>query len=299
MRWIGAAAFIAVVLSVSLPLAAEAEKVRPPAVSGQFYPGSAGALEKEIRGFLAGASSMPDPAVRALIVPHAGYPYSGRIAAEAYKTVQGRNFDTVVILGFSHHVPFRGIYVDDHDAYETPLGRVRVDVEMARALRALHPVLQDRPSGSFEEHSVEVQVPFIQEALKGASIVPVYMGEQSAANAAILGDALAKTIAGKNVLVVVSTDLSHFHPYDEAVRKDRACIALIEASDEPGFLTASEQGAIEACGSGPVLALLALQKKMGWSAPALLSYANSGDVTGDRGRVVGYAAMKMRALSPA
>jgi AmmeMemoRadiSam system protein B len=287
---------MAIFFAGSVSAAAEVN-VRKPAVSGQFYPGFAPALHNEVRDFLEKAVSKPDPDVRALIVPHAGYTYSGQIAADAYKTVEGQSFDTVIIIGFTHRVPFQGVYVDDHDAYETPLGRVPVNLEMVKAIRSYHPVLQDAPRGRFDEHSVEVQVPFLQETLKNLSIVPVYMGDQTLDHAKILSEAIAKVIRGKKVLVVVSTDLSHYHPYEEASKKDKALCAIVEEANPLKFAMASDTGKVEACGSGPVMTLLMLQADIGWTKPTLIRYANSGDVTGDRGRVVGYAAMALRVPS--
>jgi AmmeMemoRadiSam system protein B len=267
------------------------DHVRKPAVSGQFYPGTAEALRKEVDNLLGGAVAKPDPRVRALISPHAGYPYSGPVAAEAYKTLTGLKFDTVIVIGFTHRVPFRGVFVDDAGAYLTPLGSVPVDRAMAKSIKEFNPGLRDSPGGRFEEHSVEVQIPFLQEVLKDFSIVPIYMGDQSMDQARILSDAVAKAVGNKNVLVVISTDLSHYYPYETAVKKDRLWISAVEQGNPLKLALLSDSGAAEACGMGPVMTLLFLREKMNWGLPTLLRYANSGDVTGDKGRVVGYAAM--------
>lgn len=260
-------------------------------VSGQFYPEDPGVLQRQIRGFLSRAGSRTDPAVRALIVPHAGYDYSGPIAAEAYKLIEGRKFDSVVIIAFLHRVFLQGVLVDDVAAYETPLGRVPVDRDLAREIRASHPVFQNAMPGRFEEHSLEVQIPFLQETVPELKIVPIYIGAQDSSNITALAEVLAKTLADRNVLVVATTDLSHFHSYETASGKDKALIARFEKGNAEEIYEAYAQEEAEACGMGPVLTSILLAKKMKWSGPRLIRYANSGDVTGERNSVVGYAAM--------
>lgn len=280
-------------LAVSCSQAApDKAAIRKPCVSGQFYPGAEGELRSLIQSYLDKAASQADPGVRALIVPHAGYPYSGPVAAEAYKMIRGQNYDAVILLGFTHRTPFRGIYVDTHDAYETPLGQVPVDKILAETIRVQDPLLQGGPAdGKLEEHSLEVQVPFLQTVLPSLKIVPIYMSHQDTESAWILSQAIAKAVAGKNILVVASTDLSHYHPYDAAVQMDRAFVSLAEQGDAARIAAETETGAVEACGTGPVMALLMLGRQLGWTNPKLIRYANSGDITGTRGQVVGYAAM--------
>lgn len=272
----------------------ETGKVREAIVSGQFYPEEPAFLKKQVREFLKKAQFYPDPNVRALIVPHAGYPYSGQVAAEAYKTVENRRFDFVVIVAFLHRLFLKGVLIDDVDFYETPLGRIPVDRESVNALREAHPALHEEIDGSLGEHSLEVQLPFLQEAVPELKIVPVYMGEQSFHNAETLAGALTKHLKGKNALVVASTDLSHFYSYETAVQKDQRLIKMIEQGDAMKMGRASQTGEAEACGLGPVLTALFLAQSLGWNKPELIRYANSGDVTGDRSSVVGYAAMKFR-----
>ncbi len=270
------------------------EQVRAAGVSGQFYPEDPQGLQKKVRQFLAAAGHVPDPDVRALIVPHAGYDYSGQIAAEAYKLVEGRQFDSVVIIAFSHRVFLQGVLVDDVAAYETPLGRVPVDRELVQEIQRLHPLFQSAMPGRFEEHSLEVQIPFLQETVPGLKIVPVYIGVQNITNITLLAEALAKTLAKRNVLVVATTDLSHFHSYEIASAKDRGLIAMFEKGNAKAIYNAYAQEEAEACGMGPVLTSILLAKKMNWAGPRLVRYANSGDVTGDRSSVVGYAAMAFK-----
>lgn len=267
------------------------EKVRTAVVSGQFYPEDPQVLKKQIQAFLAGAKSRPDTHVRALIVPHAGYDYSGQVAAEAYKLIEGRKFDSVVIVAFLHRVFLQGVLVDDVAAYETPLGRVPVDRVLAQEIQMFHPLFRGETPGRLEEHSLEVQIPFLQETVPELKIVPIYIGVQDITNITVLANALAKTLAGRNTLVVATTDLSHFYPYDVASEKDTALIARLEKRDAEAIYDAYTREEAEACGMGPVLTSILLAKKMKWSGPSLLRYANSGDVTGERSSVVGYAAM--------
>ena len=267
------------------------DKVRTAVVSGQFYPEEPELLRKKVRQFLTAAKSVPSPDVRALIVPHAGYDYSGQVAAEAYKSAEGRKFDSVVIIAFLHRMFLQGVLVDDVTAYETPLGRVPVDRELARQIQMFHPLFQDAMSGRLQEHSLEVQIPFLQETIPGLKIVPIYIGVQNITNSTLLAEALAKTLVGRNTLVVATTDLSHFHSYETALRKDKALIALFEKGNAEAIYDAYAKEEAEACGMGPVLTSILLAKKMKWSGPHLVRYANSGDVTGDRSSVVGYTAM--------
>jgi MEMO1 family protein len=267
------------------------EKVRTAVVSGQFYEATPELLRKKVRQFLAAAKGSSSSEVRALIVPHAGHDYSGPVAAEAYKLIEGRTFESVVIIAFLHRVFLKGVLVDDAVAYETPLGRISVDLELASEIRNFHPIFQNTAPARLEEHSLEVQLPFLQETVPQLKIVPIYIGIQNIQNITILADALAKTLVGRNVLVVATTDLSHFHPYEIASRKDKALIAMFEKGDVPVIYDAYAREDAEACGMGPVLTSILLAQKMKWSGPHLLRYANSGDVTGDRSSVVGYAAM--------
>lgn len=270
----------------------EDEKVREAVVSGQFYPEDPQVLRKQILRYLSAVKGGPDPDVRALIVPHAGYDYSGQVAAEAYKRVEGRKFDSVVIVAFLHRMFLQGVLVDDVAAYETPLGRVPVDRELAREIWAFHPIFQNAVSGRIEEHSLEVQLPFLQETVPGLRIVPVYIGIQEITNITVLAEALAAALSQRNALVVATTDLSHFHSYAVASGKDRSLIAMFEKGNAETLYNAYASGEAEACGMGPVLTLILLARKMKWAGPRLIRYANSGDVTGNRSSVVGYAAME-------
>lgn len=270
----------------------ETGEIRKAVVSGQFYPDDPQVLENQIKDFLAQVKAPPDPDIRALIVPHAGYDYSGQVAARAYRLVQGLPFESVILIAFLHRIFLEGVLVDEAKSYETPLGRVPVHQELVARIRSFNSLLSQKLKGRIEEHSLEVQLPFLQTVLPGAKIVPIYFGMQDFTNATILADALAAVIQDPSVLVVATTDLSHFYPYDAAVKKDSSMIALFEKGDAERIYEACLRQEMEACGIGPVLASILLGQKLGWVGPKLIYYANSGDITGSHDSVVGYAAMK-------
>jgi len=276
-------------------------RARVPAVAGLFYPAGKAQLAQTLDTLLERAPSHPIPKLRALVCPHAGYTYSGQTAAIGYKTLVGRDVQTVVVLAPSHYAAFEGASVPDAEVYQTPLGDVPIS-EKARKLAGTRPfVLEPRcrvqrpqwwsqaprpvPADGEDtpetwEHSLEVQVPFLQKVLKDFSLLPVIVGDADPAQ-------LAKAVAGildDKTVVVASSDLSHFHPYDEARALDQRCVQAVCDLD----LNAMKNQ--EACGSLPILTLIHLAREKGWKAQ-LLDSRNSGDVTGDKGRVVGYAAI--------
>jgi AmmeMemoRadiSam system protein B len=270
----------------------ELRGVRPSAIAGSWYPGSEPALRRTVQGYLDNAPvvDLPAPPL-GLIVPHAGYMYSGQIAAHAYKQVSGHSYDTVIIISPIHrgYLPMSGAALTAAAAYSTPLGEVPLNADMVAAL-------DDRLRLSLlrrdEEHSLEIQIPFLQVALGSFDLLPVMMADQSLAFAQELGDAIAGIVrdSKRNVLIVASTDLSHFHSYESARRLDQVMLDHVNAYDIAGLAQALERGKTEACGGGPVLAALIAGRALGATSARILNYANSGDVTGDRSRVVGYAA---------
>lgn len=279
--------------------AAFAAKVREPAVAGIFYPSDAGELRKTIDDLLARAET---PAVRnpvvALIAPHAAYQYSGAVAARAYALVKGRKPDRVVVIAPSHVEPFAFTSVYDGDAYATPLGAVPIDKAFTVKLAAADPSIKLSTTGHAPvrgrgEHALEVQLPFLQRSLGDFELVPIVMGDQSYAACRALGVALAKLVRGSDTLIVVSSDLSHYHSYDDAVKLDRKTLAAIQEWDYLSMSRNFESRIWEACGGGPIVTAMIAAERMGANKAALLAYANSGDVTLDRGRVVGYGALAL------
>ncbi len=279
--------------------AAQLQRIREPAVAGLFYPADPRELSKTVDGLLERAPSHYVPRLRALICPHAGYPYSGATAAAAYKTLMGREPTTVIILAPSHYAAFHGASVTAAEAYRTPLGLMPVSAQ-TKTLAANKPFVveprcrverpvwwrqahktapeagQDTPETW--EHSAEVQVPFLQKVAKGCSIVPVIFGDTDPEEVA---RALAPAIDDKTV-IVVSSDLSHYHSYAAAKELDSRCLKAILSLDM------AEMKNQEACGKSPILALLHLAKLKGWKTQLLDSH-NSGDATGEKDHVVGYA----------
>ena len=265
---------------------------RTPAVAGMFYPGSSSDLETMIDGFLAKAEkrSIVGKLV-ALIVPHAGYVYSGQVAANAYKQIEGMHFDTVILVGVSHRSAINGASVYKSGGYETPLGVVEIDSELAEDLMAQSDIFTSQPRAHAMEHSLEVQVPFLQHILSDFKIVPILMGHWSEAVCSAVSDALAKVISGRDVLLVASTDMSHYHPYDMACSMDNIALSSIQRMDTAQLMDDLSSGECELCGSAPVITMLMTAKKLEADGIEILQYANSGDVTGDKsGGVVGYFA---------
>lgn len=292
----GGLLLLLLVFSTSLGKTREPEAARPPAVAGTFYPADPAELAKMVDGFVAKAGIAPIPGLVALVAPHAGYIYSGHVAGYSYAALKGRKIDRVVVIAPSHYeyFPFSAVY--DGAAYLTPLGRVPVDREFATQLAKGGGLIQlssrgHMISGEHGEHAIEVQLPFLQRVLGQFQLVPVIMGDQSYASCRALGKALAKMIHSPDTLIVASSDLSHYHTYDEAEREDHKTLAAIEEWDYLSMSRNFEQRIWEACGGGPIIAAMIAAERLGANEAHLLKYANTGDVTGDHSRVVGYGSV--------
>jgi AmmeMemoRadiSam system protein B len=268
------------------------EDIRPSILAGTWYPGQPDRLRAQIRGFLKEA---PDPdasggELRALIVPHAGYAYSGGVAAYAYKWLLRQPFRQVVIVAPSHRHAFRGASIDRKTGHETPLGVVPADLVLSEALRRLSPVFSYVPAGHAQEHSLEIQIPFLQETLRDFSLVAIIQGSQDEETAEEISRALARGLRDKKVLLVASTDLSHFHAYAQARSLDKRVLDRVAAFDEAGLMQDLRSDRVEACGGGILVTVMKTARRLGADRAQVLHYANSGDVTGDRSGVVGYLA---------
>ena len=283
-----------------------AEGLRPPAVAGSFYPAERSRLEAALRDLLADARPARHEPPIALVLPHAGYAFSGQIAADGWKQAEGLALDVVVLLAPNHTVaPFRGISVSRATGYRTPLGVAAVDRDLAARLAGTCPEATWRPEAHAREHAEEVQVPFIQTLFPRAHILPCVFGTSDPEMARRFGRALAEALRGRRALVVASSDLSHFPTQARAEVADRATLAALAELDAGAFQrTVREVERLEgvdtaACGQGPVLAVMEVARRLGARRGTILSYANSGGtVHGEPGRVVGYGAAMFTAGAP-
>jgi len=264
------------------------DNVRHSVIAGSWYPGEPKQLRSMIGGFLDNVPSQQlEGELVGLVAPHAGYVYSGQVAAYAYAQLRNHRFSKVIVVSPVHRVYPGRFAVTDKAYYETPLGLVPVDAELVQAIERhiqLNRVSQDM------EHSLEIQLPFLQYVLGEFTLAPIMMGEQDWDSAVGLGQALAEAVGEKEVLLVASTDLSHFHRYEVAVQLDQKVLDRISAYDPQGLARTLSMHEAEACGGGPVVAVMVAAEKLGANRAVLLKYMNSGDVTGDRSSVVGYAA---------
>jgi AmmeMemoRadiSam system protein B/AmmeMemoRadiSam system protein A len=275
-------------------------QVRQPTVADSFYPGDAGELARMVDGFLAKAAppKLTGP-IFAIVSPHAGYEYSGPVAAYGYALIKGRKFDRVIVLAPSHVDPFNFSSIYDGDAYSTPLGRIPVDKAFVARLAATKAArLSGHGHGVVEgrgEHSIEVQLPLLQRAIGTFKLVPIVMGDQSYSACRALGVALAKLISAgpETTLIVASSDLSHYHPYNDAVRIDGNTLRAIQEWDYLSMSRNFEAQVWEACGGGPIITAMIASERLGANEAKLLKYANSGDTTGDKSRVVGYGSLAL------
>ena len=260
-------------------------------LAGTWYPASKGELEDLLQGYLDAAA--PDKIggrIFAIISPHAGYQFSGPVAAYGFKAVKSQKIKTVIVIGFSHRKFFNGISVYSAGSFRTPLGEIPVDGKLAGDIIKNNKRISFYPQLFDDENSVEMQIPFIQVSLKGARIVPIAFGTQEFGDAVILADALAKALKDRDdYLIVASTDMSHYHPYDEANSIDRRAISLLEKMNAKDLYDEGMARNCELCGMMPVTATLLAADKLGYTGIKVLKHANSGDTFGPKDNVVGYA----------
>jgi len=268
------------------------ENIMESVVAGRFYPGNERVLRREIMEYMQNADVEPvDDNVFGIICPHAGYVYSAPVAAHSYKAVEGKVYDLIVILGPSHYAASGGISVLNKSAYETPLGAVAIDGDASQEIIGLASWADDSIELFRQEHSLEVQLPFVQTVMTDPHVVMIAMGSQSIDLCRNLARMLDQVFEGKRVLYIASTDLSHYHPYDTAREMDLETLEYIEKMDIDGLYDAAKSRRNELCGLGPVLTLMELYKMHGGKDVRILHYANSGDTAGDKSRVVGYGSV--------
>lgn len=272
--------------------------LRRAAVAGSWYPGHADLLEAEVDAHLghadraASAGVPPGADLVGLVAPHAGLVYSGPVAAHAYRLLRDRAFDLIVLIGPSHYVGFEGVSVWPSGEFETPSGSLAVDVAAAQALLQRCPAVKELPAAHQREHSLEMQLPFLERIAPASTLLPLVMGQQTRATAFALADALVDVVRGVEgrALLVASSDLSHFHEVKTAARLDALVIDAVDRMDADGLMTRLEARPDHACGGGPIVTVLRAAQALGATNSRVLCYADSGDVSGDKSSVVGYLA---------
>jgi len=287
-------------LQISSVFCTHQKKIRPPAVAGQFYPETPEELSDNIDRLLANRERIEIKGdIKGIWVPHAGYMFCGQVAANGYGLIKGRDYDAVIIIGPSHYYPLAGGSIGDWDGYRTPLGEIAIDKELAQRIRSNTDLIECIPDAHKREHSVENQIPFIQSVLPGVPIVPIVVnGFLSYEKSKKIAVAIARSIKEKRVLVVASSDMSHYPNYRDAYSVDMKILNAVESFNPRKLVRVSSQimkSNIEGldctmCGLSAVLITMIVSDQMGADKAMTLPYINSGDVSGERRRVVGYGA---------
>lgn len=277
---------------------------RPPSVAGTFYESTSDSLRKRLEwcflhkigpGKLPSGPIEPSRSILGLVSPHAGFIYSGPVAAHGYQLLSTEPVpQIIVIIGPNHTGVGAGVSIWDGGDWETPLGKVPVERELARSL-AGKGVGEAETGAHVFEHSIEVQLPFLQYSLgSGFRILPICMMLQDVETSRELGTALSQAVAGRDALIIASTDFSHYEPYSVAYRKDSVVAEAIMRMDPAGVEEAVERNGVSMCGPGPVMAALTAARGLGAKTTEKLCYATSGDTSGGRGEVVGYGSFVMK-----
>lgn len=276
-------------------------RVRYPRYAGSFYAGSKESLRRQIEECFThkfGPGNLPEVQeagprrIIGLICPHAGYMYSGPVAANAYyQLARDGRVDVFVILGPNHQGIGSGVAIMDSGVWRTPLGDSEVDGDVAREVLRCSDIIDVDETAHAYEHSIEVQIPFLQYIYGSFKFVPICFLMQDLETAREVGEALAESLKGRNAVIIASSDMTHYESHRRASEKDRAAINAILQFDEELFYSTLESLNVTACGYGPIAALIVASKKLGFKKAELLSYRTSGDVTGDMSAVVGYAAI--------
>jgi AmmeMemoRadiSam system protein B len=273
--------------------------LRRAAVAGSWYPGDAPSLAAEVERYLEAVppADLPGPLL-ALISPHAGLTYSGPVAAYGYAFLRGAAGLTAVLVGPAHRASFDGVSVFAHGAFETPLGTLPVDEVAARALVDADPHIRDFATPHREEHSLEMQLPFLQHLVRGLRVVPVLMGRQSRDEVDVLARALAQVLPGRDAVMVASSDLSHYHPAPVAQAMDSEVLADIARFDPEGLMDRLEAEPGHACGGGAIATVMKAARALGAERSIVMRYGDSGDA-GERNkrRVVGYVSAALTRAS--
>ncbi|MCX5813226.1 MAG: AmmeMemoRadiSam system protein B [Proteobacteria bacterium] len=265
--------------------------IREPAVSGMFYPGNPEVLRHDIAKYLENATfDAVEGDVVGMISPHAGYAYSGPVAAYGYKSLLDKAYDIVIVIAPSHRAHFEGVAIQNKGGYRTPLGIVDIDEDISEEILKEGSAVNINLKAHTGEHSLEVHLPFLQVVLKSFMLVPLVMGTQDLSICEELSRCLYEVIkkSGKRVLIVGSSDLSHYYSYDKAVNIDNIIVEHLEKFDIKGLAEDFNRNKCEACGFGTMITTMTVAERCGATGSRVLKYANSGDVSGDKSGVVGY-----------
>lgn len=267
---------------------APSESIRESIAAGSFYPADPDELCSQINNFLDNAELLDLKNIKAIVCPHAGYIYSGQVAAYSYRQIADKEFDSIFLIAPSHSEYFDFSSIYSGDAYRTPLGLVYIDKERSKTLADKSDRIKLSLYGHRDEHSLEVQLPFLQVLFKDIKIVPIVIGQQNSQNIKELGNSIGDLFKSEKILIVASTDLSHYHPYDIAVALDQKVKKLIGDFNSEALMTEFMNDNAEMCGGGPVISTMIASKILGADTARILDYKNSGDVSGNKSAVVGY-----------
>jgi AmmeMemoRadiSam system protein B len=277
---------------------------RPSAVAGTWYPGTAGALAREVDAYLADVELVPRGRVDAIIAPHAGIMFSGPVAAHAYKAAAACGpYDAAILVGPSHFVGFDGVALYPSGAFESPLGPASIDEALARDLCQLSPLIVERPQAHGREHSLEMQLPFLKRLLPDLPIVPLLMAFQTRETIDALAGALSRVAPDRRILLVASSDLSHYLDATAAATHDGRVTSCAAGFDPERLLDLFEQypegqrGRYVACGGGPIISVMLAARERGARQGRVLKYGHSGEISGDNSGVVGYLAAAFGAFT--
>jgi hypothetical protein len=268
------------------------EDIRTPSFKGLYYPSSTPVLLRDVDYFLQTCEKRVILGkIVGLIIPHGKYKTSGLTASYAYKLIKGKRYNTVVIIGPSHHQAFKGVSIYAKDYYYTPLGKVMVNTKLAKRLILENDFITFIPDVHLKEHSIEVQIPFLQRSLKDFKILPILIGEKKEEYFSLLSEALLKVIPRENILLIASANLSHFRSYLDAALRDRETIKILEEFNLKKIASKFKNKKAESCAPYCILTTLLTCKSLGADRVKLLKYTNSGEITGIQWRTVGYASL--------
>ncbi|MDH7505027.1 MAG: AmmeMemoRadiSam system protein B [Candidatus Acetothermia bacterium] len=275
--------------------------VRRPYVAGLFYAGSEAQLRRQLEWCFScelGPGKLPEPPSRelagpvALVLPHAGYQYSGPVAAWGFAWLARQGRPAAAVIVGTNHTAYGGrVSIMTSGLWETPLGAAEIDAPLAESIMSLNPAVALRPEAFAAEHSVEVQLPFLQYLFGKLKFVPLVSRDQELETSRELGRALAEALKGRPIALIASSDFTHYEPHEAASRKDRAAIERIRELDLEGFYEVIARHSITICGYGPIAAVMEAARLLDLGTVELLKYATSGELGGDRSAVVGYASI--------